>query len=112
MHMVQKKKAGIQSKNQPPHKHASPISRDNTVAGFSMSFQRFPCRGHCSGGQEAPPLARDNGRASLLNATDGLIIAHSEWPRRDTWSHYPVTVRKKGLTSTLPTSKPFLADNF
>lgn len=62
---------------------------------------------HCFGGQGPHSLARDNGRTTLLYTTDGLIIKNLEWPWKDTWTHYPMTVRKKGLTPALPISKPF-----
>lgn len=38
---------------------------DNTVAGFSVSFQRFPCRGQYSGGKvDIPLLGTMEGRPS------------------------------------------------
>lgn len=78
--MVKKKKRNS-VKNQSPHKHTS--QRQHCRCS-RVSFQTFPCRSPCSGGQQAHPLARDRGRTSLVNATDGLIMTLSEWPPRAT----------------------------
>lgn len=52
------------------------LEENDSVAGFSMWFQRFPCRGHCSGRQEADSLLltvyqySDLGRHPALLSSD------------------------------------------
>lgn len=97
------KKGGIQSKNQPLHKHTS-SHLQRLFRSFSMSFKR-----------EGSLLRRGRRRIHWLATAERQAFQtpptaeslHSEWLRRDTWPQYPVTVSKKGLTSPLPTSKPF-----
>lgn len=53
----------------------------------------------------------------LVGTMEGQVFSYMSWTwfnhyklrvaSKDTWPHYPMTVRKKGLTSTLLISKPF-----
>lgn len=83
--------------NQPPHKYLTP--------SFSMGFQRSLCRGLCPGGQEAHSLMQTmkvNSSKCHRQFNHYKLTVASE----DTWPCYPMTVRKKGLMSTLPILKP------